>query len=64
MRHIVPNKIDEYVVEVFEDKKGNLWFGTLSKGTARYDARPNDSSGRGIKLTTFLQKTDYLVILL
>ncbi len=30
-------QIDEYVVEIFEDKKGNLWFGTLSKGVARYD---------------------------
>jgi hypothetical protein len=22
-------QIDEYVVEVFEDSKGNLWFGTI-----------------------------------
>lgn len=32
-------QIDEYVVEIFEDKKGNLWFGTLSKGVARYDGK-------------------------
>ncbi|HLF65513.1 MAG TPA: two-component regulator propeller domain-containing protein [Saprospiraceae bacterium] len=32
-------QIDEYVVNVFEDKDGNLWFGTLSKGVARYDGK-------------------------
>jgi ligand-binding sensor domain-containing protein len=32
-------QIDEYVVEVFEDTKGNLWFGTLSRGVARYDGK-------------------------
>jgi len=31
--------IDEYVVETFEDSKGNLWFGTLSKGAARFDGK-------------------------
>lgn len=30
-------QIGDYVVEIFEDKKGNLWFGTLGNGTARYD---------------------------
>lgn len=30
-------QIDEYVVTIFEDTRGNLWFGTLSKGVARYD---------------------------
>ncbi len=29
--------IGEYVVEVFEDSKKNLWFGTLEKGVAQYD---------------------------
>ena len=32
-------QIDEYVVEIFEDKKGDLWFGTLTKGVARYDGK-------------------------
>lgn len=32
-------QIDEYVVEIFEDSKGNLWFGTMSKGVARYDGK-------------------------
>ncbi|MBK6993377.1 MAG: hypothetical protein IPH31_00060 [Lewinellaceae bacterium] len=32
-------QIDDYVVEVFEDKKGNLWFGTLAKGAARFDGK-------------------------
>ena len=30
-------QIGEYVTGVFEDKKGNLWFSTLSKGVAKYD---------------------------
>ena len=30
-------QIAEYVVDIFEDKKGNLWFGTMGKGVARYD---------------------------
>lgn len=31
------SQIADYVVATFEDAKGNLWFGTLSKGVARYD---------------------------
>ncbi len=41
------DRIAQYVVEVYEDKKGNLWFGTMSKGMARYD---------GHTLTWFSQK--------
>jgi len=29
-------QIGEYVVETFQDSKGNLWFGTLEKGVAKY----------------------------
>lgn len=32
-------QIAEFVVETFEDKKGNLWFGTMGKGAARYDGK-------------------------
>lgn len=32
-------QIDEYVVKLFEDSKGNLWFGTMSSGVARYDGK-------------------------
>lgn len=32
-------QISEYVVEIFEDKKGNLWFGTMSDGAACYDGK-------------------------
>jgi len=32
-------QIAEYVVEVFEDSRGHLWFGTMSKGVARYDGK-------------------------
>ena len=30
-------QIDEYVVDIFKDKKENLWLGTLFKGVGRYD---------------------------
>jgi len=33
----VESQIAEYVTSVFEDSKGNLWFGTLDKGIAKYD---------------------------
>ncbi len=33
------DRISAYVVEAFEDKKGNLWFGTASDGAARYDGK-------------------------
>jgi ligand-binding sensor domain-containing protein len=32
-------QIDEYVVEVFEDSKKNLWFGTMNSGAAKYDGQ-------------------------
>lgn len=32
-------QIAEYVVATFEDSNGNLWFGTLAKGVARYDGK-------------------------
>jgi ligand-binding sensor domain-containing protein len=31
------SQIGEYVVESFQDSKGNLWFGTLEEGVAKYD---------------------------
>jgi ligand-binding sensor domain-containing protein len=35
----VAAQIDEYVIDTFQDSKGNLWFGTISKGAARYDGK-------------------------
>ncbi len=32
-------QIGEYVVEIFEDLKGNLWFGTLAEGAACFDGK-------------------------
>lgn len=32
-----PSQIGEYVVETFQDSKGNLWFGTLENGVAKFD---------------------------
>lgn len=31
------SQIGQYIVSIFEDSKGNLWFGTLEKGVAKYD---------------------------
>lgn len=31
------DRIARYVVEPYEDKQGNLWFGTMNKGAARYN---------------------------
>ena len=45
-----PAQIADYLVDIFEDSKGHLWFGTISKGVARYD---------GEKLT-YLTKFDGL----
>jgi ligand-binding sensor domain-containing protein len=33
------HQIDEYVVEIFEDSKKNLWFGTMNSGAAKYDGK-------------------------
>lgn len=30
-------QVGNYIVEIFEDSRGDLWFGTLSKGVAKYD---------------------------
>lgn len=37
----IPKKtqIADYVVDIFEDSNGNLWFGTLSKGVGKYDGK-------------------------
>lgn len=32
-------RIAPYVIDVFEDRQGNLWFGTMSKGAARFDGK-------------------------
>jgi len=33
--------VSQYIRSIFQDAKGNLWFGTLGEGVARYDARAN-----------------------
>ena len=35
----IESQIGEYVTSIFEDSKGNLWFGTLENGIARYDGQ-------------------------
>lgn len=32
-------QIGQYVVDVFEDSAGNLWFGTIEKGVGKYDGK-------------------------
>jgi ligand-binding sensor domain-containing protein len=32
-------QIAQYVVEIFEDSKGNLWFGTIEKGAAKFNGK-------------------------
>lgn len=42
-------QISDYIVSAFEDDKGNLWFGTMSDGVARYDAdAPVGTSGKSL----------------
>lgn len=33
------SQIGEYVTNVYQDSEGNLWFGTLKKGIAKYDGK-------------------------
>lgn len=33
------SQIGEYVVETFQDSNGNIWFGTLEKGVAKFDGK-------------------------
>ena len=33
----VDTQIGEYVIETFQDSKGDIWFGTLEKGVAKFD---------------------------
>ncbi len=35
----IASQIGEYVTSAYEDSKGNLWFGTLAKGIAKYDGK-------------------------
>jgi len=38
-----------------EDKKGNIWIGTMYGGVSRYDARLNDEVGQGKAFTNFTE---------
>jgi len=35
----IPLPIGQYVTDVLEDSKGNLWFGTIEEGLAKYDGK-------------------------
>ncbi len=53
--------VSQYIRSIFQDSKGNLWFGTIAEGVVRYDARlparagsdGNDKVGQGKTLTYF-----------
>lgn len=32
-------QLADYIVEIFQDSEGNLWFGTMEKGVAKYDGK-------------------------
>lgn len=36
-RSLIP--IGDYLIDIFEDSRGNLWFGTLQRGVARFDGK-------------------------
>lgn len=50
--------IDEYVVELFEDSKGSLWFGTIMSGVARYT--PSALLRPGEKTLTYFSEKEGL----
>ncbi len=55
-------QISEYIVSAFEDNKGNLWFGTMSDGAARYDGKSltyisNDNGLVNNTVTSVIQDT-------
>ena len=31
--------VSQYIRSIFQDSKGNLWFGTLGEGVVRYDVK-------------------------
>jgi len=33
----IPEQVGEYICDIFEDSKGNIWFATLQYGVAKYD---------------------------
>lgn len=47
------------MVELFEDRTGNVWFGTISDGVARYGVAPGAVAGE--KSLTYLSVKDGLI---
>ena len=57
------SQIAEYVVEIFEDSKGNLWFGTINNGAAKYDGKAltyftTEDGLIGNTVTSFAENTE------
>ncbi len=45
-----------WISSIFQDKTGNLWFGSCGYGVYRYDANLNDSVGQEKSMTIFTEK--------
>lgn len=57
------SQIGDYVIEIFEDATGNLWFGTLAKGVAKYDGNQlryytSDDGLNGNRVGSIVEDTD------
>lgn len=53
------SQISQYIRRMFQDRSGNLWFGTNGDGLARYDARRNNSVSQGKFLEYFTGKEGF-----
>jgi ligand-binding sensor domain-containing protein len=48
--------VSQYIRSIFQDSKGNLWFGTLGEGVVRYDT--SASLSKGVKTLTYFSIPD------
>lgn len=53
------SQISQYIRRMFQDRNGNIWFGTNGDGLARYDARLNNSVRLGKPLVYFTVKEGF-----
>ena len=51
--------VSQYIRSIFQDSKGNLWFGTIGEGVVRYDSSTSLTTGR--KTLTYFSNPDGFV---